>query len=222
MDGSESADAPVARPAPVPGPGAQLRAARTVRAISIAQAAEALHLEEQSVTALEEERFEVLGAPVFVRGHLRRYAELLGLSAETVLEAYRASAPDSDTLPDLLGSREPPEPRRLGPWVWWLAAGVLLLLALLAWTGGRPYQALSAAASGLNIPVPAQPGIALEPQPMVPAAVVDPAPQPTSALPPTPTAAQAPVPVLVAEPADAAAIPADVAVADSPDAAGGD
>ncbi len=176
------------------------------------------------MTALEEERFEVLGAPVFVRGHLRRYAELLGLSAETVLEAYRASAPDSDTLPDLLGSREPPEPRRVGPWVWWLAAGVLLLLALLAWTGGRPYQALSAAASGLVVkrPAPAQPGVVLEPQPMVPAAVVEPAPQPTSALPPTPTAAQAPVPVLVAEPADAAAIPADVAAADSPDVAGGD
>lgn len=200
MDGSESADAPVARPAPVPGPGAQLRAARTVRAISIAEAAEALHLEEQSVTALEEERFEVLGAPVFVRGHLRRYAELLGLSAETVLEAYRASAPDSDTLPDLLSSREPPEPRRVGSWVWWLAAGVLLLLALLAWTGGRPYQALSPAAlvPAFDSLMPAQPDVALEPQPVAPTPAIQPAP------------------------AEATAMPVDSAVAESPDAAGGD
>lgn len=238
MDGSESADALPVRPAPGQRLGAQLRAARTARSLSLAQAAEALRLEAQSVTALEEERFDQLGAPVFVRGHLRRYAELLGLSAETVLEAYRAITPDSDTLPELSRSRESCEPRRAGPWVWWLAAAALLLMVVLAWTGSRsrPAPTPAAAVPAVDGAAPQQPVGPSAQQPMVPAALPEPvaqptvpptamsaaaetpAPMPAATAMPAPTPAPAPIPA----PADAPAMPAGATGADSPGAAGGD
>ena len=62
------------------GLGERLRSARKARALSVAQVAESLRLEEASVVALEDGRFDAMGAPVFVRGHLKRYAQLVGLS----------------------------------------------------------------------------------------------------------------------------------------------
>lgn len=64
------------------GPGQQLREAREQQGLAIAQVAAELHLGEYQIDALESERFEVIGAPVFVRGHLRNYASLLKLDSE--------------------------------------------------------------------------------------------------------------------------------------------
>ena len=44
------------------------------------------------IEALEDERFAALGAPVFVRGHLRRYAELLGEPEDAAAGALRRAA----------------------------------------------------------------------------------------------------------------------------------
>ena len=43
------------------------------------------------MTALERDDFAALGAPVFVKGHLRRYAALLGLAEDEILGAYERS-----------------------------------------------------------------------------------------------------------------------------------
>jgi cytoskeleton protein RodZ len=58
----------------VRGIGARLRSAREQRALTILQAAEKLHVDPRVLDALESEDFSSLGADVFVRGHLRRYA----------------------------------------------------------------------------------------------------------------------------------------------------
>lgn len=67
------------------GPGQQLRQAREAQGLAIAQVAAELHLGENQIDALESERFEQMGAPVFVRGHLRNYASLLKLDSEQLL-----------------------------------------------------------------------------------------------------------------------------------------
>ncbi len=67
------------------GPGQQLRQARERQGLAIAQVAAELHLGEKQIDALERERFELFGAPVFVRGHLRNYAMLLKLDSEQML-----------------------------------------------------------------------------------------------------------------------------------------
>ena len=71
-------------------PGGMLRAERERRGYSVQYAAEDLHLDVWVIEALEANRFAALGAPVYAKGHLRRYAMLLGLAPATVLERYEA------------------------------------------------------------------------------------------------------------------------------------
>lgn len=82
------------------GVGARLQAARGRADLSVVQAAELLHVDPGVLSALEGERFGELGAPVFVRGHLRHYAELLKESVPEVMSLYAASA-EAAAPPDL-------------------------------------------------------------------------------------------------------------------------
>jgi cytoskeleton protein RodZ len=71
-------------------PGELLRKQRERRALSVQQAAEDLHLDASMIEAIEADRFQVLGAPVYAKGHLRKYAMLLGLSPVQVIQLYEA------------------------------------------------------------------------------------------------------------------------------------
>ena len=71
-------------------PGELLRRERERRSIPQLQAAEDLHLDLRTLQAMEANRFDLLGVPVYARGHLRKYAELLGLSPQFILERYEA------------------------------------------------------------------------------------------------------------------------------------
>ena len=92
-------------------PGGMLRAERERRGYSVQYAAEDLHLDVWVIEALEANRFAALGAPVYAKGHLRRYAMLLGLAPATVLERYEA----------LSGTPLEPTPR-LDGWFYFLIA----------------------------------------------------------------------------------------------------
>jgi cytoskeleton protein RodZ len=72
-------------------PGARLRREREAQGISQQQAAESLNLDPAVLTHLEANDFGALGAPVFVKGHLRRYAALLGLAEDEVVSMYDRS-----------------------------------------------------------------------------------------------------------------------------------
>ena len=89
------------------GTGARLRDAREKQGLTLAQAAASLHLDPSTLEALEAEDFAALGADVYVRGHLRRYAELIGESPAQLQELYARSAPAAH--PDLtrIPHREP-------------------------------------------------------------------------------------------------------------------
>jgi cytoskeleton protein RodZ len=58
--------------------GSQLSAARLRKGVSLQQVSEQLRLSVESIEALEADRHDELGPQVYVRGHLRRYAEFLG------------------------------------------------------------------------------------------------------------------------------------------------
>jgi cytoskeleton protein RodZ len=170
MPDSEDIQAAPRGGVPALGLGERLRSARKAKALSVQQVAESLRLEEASVVALEEGRFDAMGAPVFVRGHLKRYARLVGLSPEAVLEAYRAAAPNSDTLPALARPREPSDSVRLGPWAWWIAGALLILGIMLALRDDDDPVAPAPATSSVPAsPDPAPPPV-YAPGPAAPAA----------------------------------------------------
>lgn len=115
------------------GLGERLRSARKGRALTLQQAAFTLRLEESVLRALEDERYEVLGAAVFVRGHLKAYAKLLGLSEEVVLAAYRNSDPDADAPPKVTRELEKPLTTTPGPGTILAAVAVAVLVMLLVY-----------------------------------------------------------------------------------------
>ncbi len=82
------------------GAGARLRSARERAGLTLIQASEKLHIDPGMLEALETERFEQLGAPVYVRGYLRHYAHLVGESEAELQELYAATA-DAARVPDL-------------------------------------------------------------------------------------------------------------------------
>jgi cytoskeletal protein RodZ len=71
--------------------GERLRAARDRQGLTLQKISEDLHLDVPMLEAMEENRFRALGAPVYARGHLRKYAGLLGLDVSGVLADYEAA-----------------------------------------------------------------------------------------------------------------------------------
>jgi len=99
LDGSapdtvgEQAHASLATPHAAAGegtPGELLRRERERRGVSIQQAAEDLHLDVATLEAIEANCYQALGAPVYAKGHLRKYAGVLGLEPAAVIERYDA------------------------------------------------------------------------------------------------------------------------------------
>ena len=143
------------------GIGQRLRAARERLDFSVTQAAERLHCDPSSVEALENEDFASLGASVYARGHLRRYAELLGEPAGELLLAMNQKAADARALPDLTSipqAERPADPRKyLKPLI---VVGLAALFAVLVWWVLKGRHASSAVTS---IAVPSSSSMATVP-----------------------------------------------------------
>jgi cytoskeleton protein RodZ len=83
------------------GIGTRLRSARERKGLTILQAAEKLHVDARILESLEAEDFAALGAPVYARGHLRHYAELIGEPPAELQELYSNSTRAVQAQPDL-------------------------------------------------------------------------------------------------------------------------
>lgn len=70
------------------GPGTLLRQARADLRLSVEDVAQRLRLAPRQIAAIENEDYERLPGPTYVRGYLRSYAQLLGLAPDPVLERY--------------------------------------------------------------------------------------------------------------------------------------
>lgn len=156
------------------GLGVRLRAARERAGLGLIQSAKKLHLDPKVIEALESEQFEFLGAPVYVRGHLRRYAEMLGenpMELETIYSGSLRVAP----LPDLTQAPHAalgPDPRRLiGPLL--IAAGGLALTAAVWWVASGfplPASMRGTAAVSAQASAPLPESVATAPEAAEPAA----------------------------------------------------
>jgi cytoskeleton protein RodZ len=120
-----------ARPGPG-SPGVQLREARERLGLSIEEVADRLRLNEALVLAMEEDRFGLLGAPVFARGHLRNYAALVGAAERAVLDAFDVGDLPEPTFLPPAGDRMP-SARGRGRWIAAIAALAVAAAGGIAW-----------------------------------------------------------------------------------------
>jgi cytoskeleton protein RodZ len=147
--------------------GERLRAGRERAGLSVAATAEKLHLDTKVIEALEGDRFAELGASVYVRGHLRRYADFVGEPGADLVNQYTARAveappPDLTQVPH---AERRADPRRLVSPLIGLAGAMALALAIwwvlagsnggTATSPGEPAGSPQASAPAAQAPAPA-------------------------------------------------------------------
>lgn len=75
------------RPAGI-GPGERLQAARIQQGLSIEDVASRMHLSVNILESIENNSFEEITAPIFVKGYLRSYARIVSLDEEELIQQY--------------------------------------------------------------------------------------------------------------------------------------
>lgn len=180
-----------------PGPGAVLRQAREERRLSIDAVAHELRLSPRLITALEEDAYDRLPGPTYVRGYLRNYAQFLKVPAQRLIDTYN-NRPEATQRTDMTAPAPVRQATssdamvRLGTV---LVAAVVFGLAALWWSGHdgsvprlRPAPPLPAAESTDNASPAEPPAPAPETSPgtFAETATEPSAPQPTPAERPAP------------------------------------
>lgn len=116
-----------------PVAGELLARARRAREISVQQIAKDLHLDEPKVRALEQNAFEALGAPVFAKGYLRKYAELVGVSEDDVIADYYRLNRSAGAPPLVTKRVRPVGEFSAAPWIGGLALVLVIALGASWW-----------------------------------------------------------------------------------------
>jgi cytoskeleton protein RodZ len=132
----------------MPDIGSTLREARTRQRIDIAEIEADTKIRAKYLRALENEEWDLLPGPTYVKSFLRTYADALGLDGRLLIEEYKLR---HERLSDVElqpiappGRRETSRQRRPGPiiprWVFVVivVAGLLVALYALGNSGGDP------------------------------------------------------------------------------------
>jgi cytoskeleton protein RodZ len=135
--------------------GSSLRDARVRQELDFAELEERTKIRPKYLRALEEEQFDVLPAPTYVRGFLRSYAEALGLEGQPFVDEYNSRFAVGDEDAPIRARRVPA--RRSGGQrresriavLTLLAIAVVTALVIAAWKFGGPG---GEAVPGLNVP----------------------------------------------------------------------
>lgn len=111
--------------------GERLAQARRDQQISLLEIAKELHLDEAKVRALESNDFETLGAPVFAKGHMRKYAQLVGVDHDDVLtDYYRLTR--AQAIPPVVSRRSKPK-REISPGPWIAIIAIIVIVVAAYW-----------------------------------------------------------------------------------------
>lgn len=127
--------------------GNTLREARARRGLDILECESGTKIRAKYIRAMEEEQFDLMPSPAYVRGFLRTYAEFLDLDGRLMLDEYESrfgqTGPPTeeparrDRAPSNGPRRRggPRRGRRTEAQLVWLAIGGVTGVALLVWMG---------------------------------------------------------------------------------------
>src|SRR5215216_440782 len=128
--------------------GSSLREARLRQGYDLAEAEAGTKIRSKYLDALEEERFDVLPAPTYVKGFLRSYADFLGLDGQLYVDEFNArygSGEDEYVVSRPYRSSRSPSPahrrmesRMLGLALLGIIVAAVLVFAAWKWSGAEP------------------------------------------------------------------------------------
>jgi transcriptional regulator with XRE-family HTH domain len=147
--------------------GPSLREARTRRGLSLDDVASGLRIRERYVTALEEERWELLPGEAYTKGFLRMYAEFLGLNGSLYIDEYNERVAAHEDEPFMLESIAPSRRRRgflVRTIVGVVAVGAIVAALNAFGSGGAPSAQVQADLSNVaNAAPPLKPAVLVAP-----------------------------------------------------------
>jgi transcriptional regulator with XRE-family HTH domain len=119
--------------------GEHLRATRTARHLTLEDVERDTRISRRYIEALEDERFDLLPAPVYARGFMRSYAAYLQLDATEAVLAMPPELPRPDGLEPIAGLRRQPATNwpTFDPRLAIVVAAIMLAVALLLWIAPR-------------------------------------------------------------------------------------
>jgi hypothetical protein len=133
--------------------GASLREARELRGLSLDDAQQHLRIRGRYLTALEDERWELLPGEAYTKGFLRSYAEYLGLDGTLYIDEFneRIAAQDEEPIvPDSLAPRS----GRSGLLTRTILGIFVLAFAVFAASAWRPGSSASPQVEAANAATP--------------------------------------------------------------------
>lgn len=121
-----------------PGPGQLLQQARIRKELSIEDISSRLRLAKDVIDALENDKYDKLPAPIFVRGYMKSYASFVGVDSNQVIDRYNQKVGEVDANISLGAAHVTPPSMtaikdRKKKWLPVVAAGVLVLLGFVVW-----------------------------------------------------------------------------------------
>ncbi len=116
------------------GPGERLQAARIQQGLSLEDVASRMHLSVSILEAIEENNFDDITAPIFVKGYLRAYARIVSLDEDEMIRQYLDFYSNEDP-PIATTSKTAPELTAADARIKWTTYAVIIVLAALigAW-----------------------------------------------------------------------------------------
>jgi len=130
--------------------GQQLRQAREAAGLEVAAVAARLRMQKCLIRALEAGDWSTLGAPVFVRGHLRSYARLLGIELMRLDEV--GTAPPAPVVPMVRSGRGQQWFGRLGTRLVYVV--ITALVGVPVWMAAQRHLTAPEAARAVALELP--------------------------------------------------------------------
>lgn len=135
---------PSAAPAAAPTSnslGELLRKARVAQGLTVEQIATELRIEAQHLAALEDDKLERIGIPVFVKGYLRQYGQRLGVDTRELLALYAKQTKIEEVQIQPSPTIHLRDERQITVWVVALLILAVIVAALAVWwTSGAPFD----------------------------------------------------------------------------------
>ncbi|MSW95714.1 MAG: hypothetical protein F2796_02820 [Actinobacteria bacterium] len=111
--------------------GASLREARRALGVDITEVEADTKIRGKYLRALENEEWDLLPGPTFVKSFLRTYADHLGLDGRLLVEEFKVRYERPQVIPITPGTQSGQRERRRYPGPrFWLIAGLVALLIL--------------------------------------------------------------------------------------------
>ncbi len=125
------------------GLGERFRAAREERGLTLSEVGEQLRIRSVYLSAIEEENWKAIGAPVYIRGFLRTYARFLGLDPEEAVGEFNSASGVAPSSAPAIESRSSAGQRSMAPLLWIAGIVAIALIGFVIYVYVSPPRAVT-------------------------------------------------------------------------------